>query len=124
MIDEGNRDRKLQCPECEFKTWSKTILRRHVDPTTLQTPSLRFQYSCGHCDIKTTNDVVLNSHIEEKHRRKILNSENPFSCEHCDKHYKKEWALRQHRTFMHGETEAEEDIKTRQNFTASSGEVI
>ena len=90
------------------------MLKRHIDQihadlSTLQTPALRSRYSCGQCDFKTTNEGVLNSHIEEKHRRKIPNNENPFSCEECDKHYKKEWALRRHRRKIHGETVAEED---------------
>ena len=85
---KANRNKKLECEYCEFNTWSKTMLTKHVErshphdrePETSansdgdivqdEPVTVRERKHCEDCGFRTTSDDVLSKHNNIKHRHK------------------------------------------------------
>ena len=121
-IRRNIRDKDLQCQECEYKTRSQSMLRRHLEkhhdtnlnavPLT-RTSSLRSRLSCNVCDFKTTSQAVLKDHIEKKHG--LNNEKSTLACNQCNKKYKKEHTLKKHKETTHRAENLKENLNENEN---------
>ena len=133
---KANRNKKLECEHCEYKTWSKTMLTKHVErshphdrepepsanreivqdePATVQ---VRERKHCEDCGFSTTSDDVLLKHINIKHKNKSTitkKGSKRLPCGVCKKYFYKETNLFEHRRTIHGGENPENSIRGDNN---------
>ena len=79
----------LQCKSCDYKTYHKHALDRHVQAVH---DKLKF-YQCSRCDYKTSHSSALKRHESKVHER---NSQVMYVCEACDYQTIHKSALKRH----------------------------
>ena len=65
--------RENRCDECDFKSISKTLLKRHQKSCHKEV-----QYACDQCDYKATTKGSLAEHKQTYHK------EVQYACDQCD----------------------------------------
>ena len=75
MIEDSRERRKEKvteflCDQCDYKSPSKTLLKRHV-----QTTHEAMKFNCDQCDYNTTTKHNLILHTKENHQNKISKGE-------------------------------------------------
>ena len=79
----------LQCKACDYKTYHKHALDRHVQAVH---DKLKF-YQCSRCDYKTGHSSALKRHESKVHEK---NSQITYICEVCDYQTIHKSALKRH----------------------------
>ena len=104
MIEDARARRQFntqefQCEKCDYKSGSKTLLKKHN--TESHETTMRKRFSCESCPFKTTNESSLKIHTEATHNKtktkKVITSKSKrIHCNDCKKKFNKEETFKKH----------------------------
>ena len=95
----------FQCDKCEFKSGSKTLLKRHIDSM-----HKKGDHPCNQCEQMMSSETNLKKHIESSHEQKNPTGKTSkyvkkrIQCNKCDKKFNKEENFKRHVKTHHVET--------------------
>ena len=84
-------DRNVFCDQCSFKTYSGSLLKRHMERIHDKVK----KYSCKSCDQRFTNQCALTRHRQSVHLMIM------FECDQCDYKAKEKASVKTHKKAIH-----------------------
>ena len=98
-------EKTFQCEKCEYKSGSKTLLKRHIDSM-----HKKGDHPCKQCEQVMSSESILRKHIESSHaQKKQIGKTSKYvkkriQCNKCDKKFNKEENFKRHVKTHHVET--------------------
>ena len=121
-----NGNKELQCEDCNYKTKSITLLKRHIECVHVEDENvieesvermMRERHKCDDCGFKSISKDVLEKHRKIMHEKKkgpVAKETKRRKCDACQKRFNKEETFKKHMQTVHGGAETTKGIAERQ----------